>query len=134
MLKEALRIAFGPLALLTTLAQREGMENMALVIASNPSEPVPLQMDADGAIRIGNTRVTLDLVIAAFLDGASAEEIAEMFDTLDLGDVYSVLGYYIHHRDDIDSYLQQRQHQAAEIRAKIEARQNHVGLRDRLLA
>ena len=107
---------------------------MALVIASDPIESVPLQVDAKGTVKIGNTRVTLDLVIAAFLDGASAEEIADTFDTLDLGDVYSVLGYYIHHKNDIDSYLQQRQHQADAIRAKIEARQNHAGLRDRLLA
>ena len=107
---------------------------MSLVIASDPIEPVPLQMDAQGTIKIAKTRVTLDLVIAAFLDGASAEEIADTFDTLDLCDVYSVLGYYIHHKNDIDSYLQQRQQQAEGIRAKIETRQNHAGLRDRLLA
>ena len=110
------------------------VDNMALVIASDPVEPVPLQVDDKGTIRIRNTRVTLDVVIAAFLDGASAEEIADMFDTLDLGDVYSVLGYYIHHKNEIDGYLQQRQHQADGIRAKIEARQNHSGLRERLLA
>jgi uncharacterized protein (DUF433 family) len=107
---------------------------MALVIPSDPIEPVPLQADANGTIRIANTRVTLDLVIAAFLDGASAEEIAQTFDTLDLGDVYSVLGYYIHHKDDVEAYLQQRHHLADSLRSQIEAGQNHTGLRDRLLA
>ncbi len=106
---------------------------MALVIPSDPIEPVPLQADANGTIRIANTRVTLDLVIAAFLDGASAEEIAQTFDTLDLGDVYSVLGYYIHHKDDIETYLQQRQRQADGLRAKLGSKQNHAGLRNRLL-
>ena len=104
---------------------------MATVIAKDPA---PLQVDAQGTIRVRNTRVTLDLVILAFQDGASAEEIAEMFDTLDLADVYSALGYYLHHRDEVHTYLQERQRQADEVRAKIEAGQNHNGLRERLLA
>jgi len=104
---------------------------MALTIAS---EPVPLRVDSKGAIRVGNTRVTLELVIAAFLDGASAEQIAEMFDTLDLGDVYSVLGYYLHHKDEIDEYLRERREYSEEVWAKIEARQSQSGLREQLLA
>ncbi len=39
------------------------------------SETVPLVRDADGVIRVGKTRVTLDTVVSAFLDGATAEEI-----------------------------------------------------------
>ncbi len=104
---------------------------MAPVITT---DPVPLRVDAKGTIRVGNTRVMLDLVIASFLDGASAEEIAETFDTLDLGDVYLVLGYYLHHKDEVHTYLQERERQADEIRTKIEAQQNHTGLRERLLA
>ncbi len=45
---------------------------MASVVVT---EVVPLTSDADGVIRIGATRVTLDTVVAAFLDGATAEEI-----------------------------------------------------------
>jgi uncharacterized protein (DUF433 family) len=104
---------------------------MAPVIAT---DPVPLRVDAKGTIRIGNTRVTLDIVIAAFLDGLTAEEITEEFSTLDLGDVYSVLGYYLHHKDDVDDYLRERQRYADEVRAKIEARHSQAGLREQLLA
>ncbi len=94
-----------------------------------------MRVDSKGTIRVGNTRVTLDLVIAAYLDGESAEGIAEMFDTLDLGDVYSVLGYYLHHRDEVDEYLRKRQQYEEEVWARIEARQgSQAGLRDRLLA
>jgi hypothetical protein len=40
------------------------------------TEKVPLELDADGVIRVRKTRVTIDTVISAFLDGATAEEIA----------------------------------------------------------
>src|SRR5271157_4333605 len=45
---------------------------------------VPLREDEYGAIRVGNTRVLLDLVIHAFRDGASAEGIVESYDALNL--------------------------------------------------
>lgn len=36
------------------------------------TEPTPLMVDADVVVRVGNTRVTLDTVITAFLEGATA--------------------------------------------------------------
>jgi hypothetical protein len=38
-------------------------------------DAIPLAMDAHGVFRVGRTRVTLDLVVAAFQRGATAEEI-----------------------------------------------------------
>ena len=43
------------------------------------TETLPLQADADGAVRVGKTRVTLDTVVAAFSDGATAEEIVQRY-------------------------------------------------------
>ena len=43
------------------------------------AEPVPLQADADGVVRVGGTRVTLDTIVVAFQQGATAEEIAEQY-------------------------------------------------------
>lgn len=99
------------------------------------TEPVPLRVDEYGAIRVGNTRVTLDIVIGVFLDGMPAEEIATEFDTLDLGDVYYAIGYYLHHKAEVHQYLREREQEAQEVWAKIEARQGtQEGLRERLLA
>ncbi len=49
---------------------------MALTITN---EVVPLRAEADGVIRVSGTRVTLDTVIAAFSEGATAEEIAQQY-------------------------------------------------------
>ena len=98
------------------------------------TEEIPISSDADGVFRVGGTRVTLDIVIAAFQDGSTAEEIAQQYPSLQLADVYSVIGYYLHHRDEIEAYLYNRQQQAAQIREQNEARFNPIGIRDRLLA
>ena len=45
---------------------------MSLVIVNTP---IPLKTDSEGVVRVGNTRITLDTVIAAFKEGATAEEI-----------------------------------------------------------
>jgi hypothetical protein len=81
----------------------------------------------------------LELIVAAYLDGANAEDIVGMWDTLDLGDIHLVLGYYLHHKNEIDRYVQERRQHAEEVRKKIEAWQkskgfDQAGLRERLLA
>ena len=52
---------------------------MVLAIAA---EPAPLKITADNVVRIGNTRVTLDTVVAVFKQGATAEEIAYRYPSL----------------------------------------------------
>jgi uncharacterized protein (DUF433 family) len=58
-------------------------------------EPALLVLDADGVARIGATRVTLDTLVAAFEEGATAEEIVRQYPSLQLADVCSVIGYYL---------------------------------------
>ncbi len=98
------------------------------------SEPVPLSTDADSVIRVGNTRVTLDTVVAAFREGATAESIAEQYPSLSLDQVYTVIGYYIRHQDDVNEYLERRRQTAHQVRRENETRFPPSGIRDRLLA
>lgn len=104
---------------------------MAPVIAT---EVVPLVSDVDGVIRIGATRVTLDAIVASFLDGATAEEIVYQYSSLELHDVYSVIAYYLRQRAEVEEYLRQRRDLAAVVREQDETRFDPVGVRDRLLA
>lgn len=54
------------------------------------------------------SRVSLESVIFAFLDGLSPETIAaECFPGLTLEQVYGAITYYLSHRNEIDAYLQQ---------------------------
>jgi uncharacterized protein (DUF433 family) len=109
---------------------------MVLAIAS---DPVPLRAEATGTVYVGDTRVPLELVILAYLNGSAAEEIAEDYDTLDLGDIHYVLGYYLHHKEEVHEYMQERRRHADEVWTRIEAWQQSIGLdpaefRERLVA
>ncbi len=104
---------------------------MALVIAA---EPVPLETDAEGVARVGGTRVTLDTIVDAFLDGETAEEITQQYPSVRLADVYAVIAFYLRRRAEVDRYLQERQRRTRTVRAENEGRFDPTGLRDRLLA
>ncbi|MEK6302185.1 MAG: DUF433 domain-containing protein [Acidobacteriota bacterium] len=55
---------------------------------------------------IEGTRVSLDSVALAFLDGLSPETIAaECFPVLTLEQVFGAITYYLAHRTEIDEYL-----------------------------
>lgn len=57
---------------------------------------------------IAGTRVSLDSVVLAFLDGLSPETIvAECIPVLSLEQVYGAITYYLSHRDEINDYLKQ---------------------------
>jgi uncharacterized protein (DUF433 family) len=106
-------------------------------MASLTFEPiaVPLREDEQGAIRIGNTRVLLDVVIHEFRNGATAEGIVESYDALTLADVYAVISYYLQHADAVHDYLHRRQQEAKAVREMIEASQPpRPNLRAALLA
>jgi uncharacterized protein (DUF433 family) len=99
------------------------------------AEAPPLSEDAAGALRVGNSRVLLELVIRAFQDGATPETIVQRYSTLALPDVYAVIAYYLRHRSDVEEYLARRERKAEEVRQRIETHQGDLSeIRARLLA
>ncbi|MDO9128591.1 MAG: DUF433 domain-containing protein [Anaerolineales bacterium] len=98
------------------------------------TEIIPLETDTYGVIRVSSTRVTLDTIVSAFKDGATAEEIAQQYPSVPLVDVYYVIGYYLRRRDEVESYLGQRKKEADELQKQMEARFNPIGIRERLIA
>ena len=98
------------------------------------TESIPLVAGADGVIRVGGTRVTLDTILAAFDEGATAEEIAQQYPSVSLADVYQVIGYYLRHSSELEPYLARRRQSICETRASNESRWPPAGIRDRLLA
>jgi uncharacterized protein (DUF433 family) len=99
------------------------------------AESPPLGEDASGALRVGSSRVLLEMVIWAFQDSATPEAIVQQFPSLSLPDTYAVIAYYLRHRAELDAYLKRREQKAGEIRRKIESTQGDLSsIRARLLA
>lgn len=97
-------------------------------------ETTPFKIDENGIAHIGGTRVTLDTIICTFLEGATAEEIAQRYPVLDLADVYSTIGYYLHNRNEVHGYLKQGRERSRDLQMENEKRFDPSGVRERLLA
>ncbi|MBI4606198.1 MAG: DUF433 domain-containing protein [Planctomycetes bacterium] len=97
------------------------------------TEQVPLRVDDDGTLRVGETQVTLDVVMAAYDQGATPEQIVQKFGELALGDVYAVIGYSLRHEAEVLSYLETRRAAADKLRADIQREAPTKRFRERLL-
>lgn len=60
----------------------------------------------EGGYWITGTRVSLDSIVYAFLDGQTAESIAQAFPVLTLEQVYGAIAFYLANRIEIDAHLE----------------------------
>jgi uncharacterized protein (DUF433 family) len=97
------------------------------------ADPPPFQVDEEGAIRVGGSRVSLDLVVEQYENGMTPEDMVRAYDTLALADVHAAIAYYLRHRDEVRVYLKRREEEADLLRAKIEREHPRVG-REEILA
>jgi len=59
----------------------------------------------DGGYWVAGTRVSLDSIVYAFLNGQTAESIAQSFPLLTLEQVYGSIAFYLANQPEIDAYL-----------------------------
>lgn len=88
-----------------------------------PMEAVspPLRVDEGGVVRVGATRISLDLIVEQYDNGMTPEDMVRAYDTLDLAEVHAAVAYYLRHRDEVRAYVKRREEEAEVLRAKIEA-------------
>jgi uncharacterized protein (DUF433 family) len=87
---------------------------MALLDFEPSTIEVPLREEPDGVLRVGNSRVLLELVLRAFNSGATPESIVQSYDTLKLADVYAIISRYLRDPAPFDEYLRVREMLAAD--------------------
>ena len=61
--------------------------------------------ERDGGYWIAGTRVSLDSVVCAFVNGQTAESIAQSFPILRLEQTYGAIAFYLARQTEIDAYL-----------------------------
>lgn len=81
---------------------------------------------------IAGTRVSLDSILYAFLNGESPETIAQNFPVLSLEQVYGAIAFYLANRELIDSYLKEGEAEFEEIQKSC--RENNPSLYQKLKA
>jgi uncharacterized protein (DUF433 family) len=97
------------------------------------AELPPLRVDEGGAVRVGKSRISLDLIVEQYENGMTPEDMVRAYDTLVLADVHAAISYYLRHRDEVGAYLKRRAEEAESLRAKIEAERPRIS-REQLLA
>jgi uncharacterized protein (DUF433 family) len=114
---------------------KQWLENRRELIKLFPLDPEspPLRLDEGETVRIGQSRITLDLVVQQYENGMTPEEIVRAYDTLLLADVYGAIAYYLRHRDTVATYLQRREQEAKALQAMIETEGPRI-TREELLA
>lgn len=93
------------------------------MVRTLPLATLAVRQDEHGDLRVGSTRVLLDMVVYAFEAGASCENIVERFSSLSLAEAYGAVAFYLQNRQFVKDYLEQREKEGDEIRRKIEAQQ-----------
>ncbi len=93
-------------------------------------------IQVNGAYRIGDSRVSLDSVVYAWLQGQSPDTIADNFPVLTLEEVYGAVTFYLANREAIDEYLREHKAEFEEMRRKSveELRKNRPQLYAKLMA
>ena len=97
-------------------------------------ERVPLREHKDGTVYVGNTKVALEGIIFAYRRGCTPEEIQDAFDAVSLGDVYSVIGYYLHRKEEVEEYLEEYQRRWDEMVERLMAQPGAREFYDRVRA
>ncbi len=94
------------------------------VLEHNPlTLSIPLYEEPTGVLRVGKSRVLLELVIGAHQRGTSPQDIVLMYGSLELADVFAVIAYYLAYPDEIDAYMRKCDEEADAIRRKLGASQ-----------
>ena len=98
------------------------------------TQPVPLETWDDGTIRVGGTRLLIDMVVDAHNRGACPEDIYESFPSksYSVADIYSVIAYYLSHKSAIDKHLANKTIAAEKVWKKIEADPKHIEFMEKL--
>ena len=92
----------------------------------------PLTYGEDGTIRIRGSRVTLDSILHAFQQGATAEQIQDSFPSVLLRDIYGAIAYYLEHLEQMDVYLKEQTQSAQELRRSLESRHDVASFREKI--
>jgi uncharacterized protein (DUF433 family) len=88
----------------------------------------------DGSIvRVGRSRVSLDVVVNEYEQGLTPEGIVRDYDSLKLVDVRRVIAFYQQNRDAVRAYLARRERESEALKARIETQCPPIS-REELLA
>ncbi len=92
-----------------------------------------VRTDEHGVMRLGETRIMLDSIVASYLAGDSPESIQQQYPSASLEAVYGAITYYLASREEVDQYLSRQRDLWRKAREHAEAAGSPVVMRLRQL-
>jgi Protein of unknown function (DUF433) len=92
-----------------------------------------VRIDEHEVLRVGNSDVMLDSVVASFQQGASAETIQQQYPSLSLEEVYGAIAWCLANAEEVAKYLERQAAVWERERAKAATRPSPVLQRLRAL-
>src|SRR5260221_12635328 len=90
-------------------------------------------MDEHDVMRVGETRVMLDSIVAGFQQGHSPETIQQQYPALSLEEVYGAIAWYLANAEEAEQYFARQAAVWKREREKAESRPSPVLQRLRAL-
>ena len=92
-----------------------------------------VRVDEHGVMRVGESRVMLDSLVASFEQGYAPETIQQQFPALSLKEVYGAITFYLAHCDGVQAYLRRQEALWKAARAEDETQASPIVKRLRAL-
>ena len=99
----------------------------------NFPETVPLVQLENGAVRVRNSRVTLETIVHRMQVGDTIETIHEGFPTVSVLQIKEILDWYFINRAEADEYLKQVEAEGERLRQWAESQPGYKEWREKLL-
>lgn len=85
-----------------------------------------VQMDEHQVLRVANSGVMLDSIVASFQQGYSAEAIQQQYPALTLEEVYGAIAWVLANTEEVAQYMERQAAVWEQERAKAAARPSAV--------
>lgn len=110
------------------------IESEPIRLPNLPAEGTPLHNHPDGQVRIVGTRISLEIFLGAYQQGAKTpEQLTRRFNTVSTADAKAVLAYYAANQAEVDEYLRLSAERAERIRVSITSQPEYIAGIQRLL-
>jgi uncharacterized protein (DUF433 family) len=87
----------------------------------NFPDSVPLVQLENGAVRVRNSRVTLETIVIRSQMGDTVERIHSGYPTVSISQIKDILAWYFDNKAEADEYLQQVEEESERLRQWIES-------------
>jgi len=87
----------------------------------NFPDSVPLVQLENGAVRVRNSRVTLETIVIRMRMGDTIERIHSGYPTVSTSQIKDILAWYFENKADVDEYIRQIEEETERIFQRIES-------------